>query len=264
MASGDTSILVGSYSNWPSTTVTIDGTGYEVTASSGGLYVSHSTNALNFMVQLKTHMDTELGGTNVVRLNKSGKMFISHSLGNFAITWTDSLAQTFSGFTQGNLSGASSYTADDVSPYIFIPGTTENPENHVLGVSGAVVWDVMGGVSRDGTTSTAILNSQRVSRIGWRYVAMAKFWDAADEDRHFKGLWDNVLIRGRKFFHYRNVAWDDSSTDAISLGTGLGPYAMNSEETGVELPFRRSDGFQTVDAYFDVNLAMGVTPEYTA
>lgn len=264
MAAGTASWFVGSYSAWPSTTVTIDGTPYEITAASGGLYLYHTTAALNFMAQLKAHMDTELGGVNVVRLNASGKMYLSNSLGVFAITWTDTLARDFAGFTQGNLSAASNYTADARSPYLFMPGRTESPTDHVLGVEGNLVWDALGGVARDGTTSVRVLSSQRVSTLAFTFVDLARFWDSADEDRHFKGFWDNVLIRGRKFFHYRNISEDDASTSAVSWTTGLGPYSMNLETAGSKMPFQRSAGYETVDSKFDVSISAGITPEYTA
>lgn len=257
-------MLVGSHGSWPSSTLTIDGTDYEVTASLTGLYLTHSTSALSWTAQVKAHMDTELGGTNTVVMLKNGKIRVTASSGTFTMNFTDALNATMGGFTQGNLSGAATYTADDVSPFLFRPGRTDTPLDARLGSQGRPVWDVVGGVSRDGTTSTRVLGSQRLQTIRFPLVAAARYWDEDDEDRHFVGWWENVAIYGRKFFHYRNVEEDDASTDPISLGTGIGPYVINMTKAGGDLPFKRHASHGQTEGYYDVDLPMFLTPEYAA
>jgi hypothetical protein len=263
MAAGTASWLIGSHASWPSTTVTINATPYEITASSTGLYLYHTTDALNFMVQLKTHMDTEAGGTNVVRLNASGKMYIaSDFIGGITIAWTDALGKTFSGFTQGNLSSSANYTADDVSPFLFMPGGTETALLGRLGTPGRPVPDIVAGVSRDGTTRARQLGEQKVERLRFPNVEVARYWDASDEARHFLGWWKNVGAPMRKFFHWRQVAEDDASTSAVTLSTSLGPYSVDVEQSGGQVPGRRSGGTNLVEKLYDVEFPCFITPEY--
>ncbi len=261
MASGTSSVLIGSHGSWPSSTVTINGTDYEIAATTTGMYLTHSTAALSWLDQLKTHMDTELGGTNVARLNDSGKAFISNSLGNFTVTWTDALNQTISGFTQGNLSGASSYTANDLSPYLWLPGRTENPMGR-LGSQGKLYVDTQGGTSRDGTPGGRVLGTQFLERLLWTEVGVGRYHDTSDEERFFIGWWKTVGARRRRFFHYRNVSYDDAGTSAISLGTGLGPYVCDIESGG-RMPGQRSQGYEFVEVQYDVPLSCHIAPEYT-
>ena len=263
MAAGNASWLVGSHGNWPSTTVTLDGTPYEVTASLGGIYLYHTTAALNVMAQLKTHLDTEYAGTNVVRLNKSGKVFISSDfIGGISITWTDTLLRDMLGFTQGNLVAVASATADDVSPWLFRQGRTETPLDGVLGSQGRLVLDVVGGVSRDGTVGTSVLGEQIVERLLFTHVALDRYQENADLDRQFRGWWKFCGAYGRKFFHYRQIAEDDASSDAVTWTTGLGPYAVDVDQAGGRLPGSRSPSFRYVEAFYDLEIPCHITPEY--
>jgi hypothetical protein len=262
MSAGNHSWLVGSHGYWPSTTVTIEGTPYEIQASQTGLYLYHPTAALNFMAQLEAHLDTELGGTNTVRLNASGKMYIeSDVLGGFSLAWTDALGQTFSGFTQGNLSGAGSYTANAVSPWLFMPGRRETPLKGVLGSSGRPVIDVVHGTSRDGSVGAAALGEQIVESLQFQRINKARFQDNSDLDRHFRGWWARVGALRRNFFHYRQVAEDDSSTSAVSWPTGLGPYVCDIE--GGEMPGTRSPMGKNVEWQYDLEIPCHIVPEYT-
>lgn len=264
MAAGKASVFVGGRP-WPDTTIEVDGTAYEIQASNGGLYLYHPTAAYSFVDQLATHVTTERGGTTTCHVQQDGKLYISNDAGGtWTLEWIDALGKTFSGFTQGDLSGATEYTADDVSPFLFRPGRTETAMDGVLGAEGRPVFDVVGGVSRDGTVGAAVLGSQIVDRLIYTHVATARYQDNDDLDRHFRGWWEQVGVRGRNFLHFREVDEDDASTSAISWPTALGPYAVDLASVGGRLPGRRTPGFERVEAYYNIELPIHKVPEYTS
>jgi hypothetical protein len=258
---GTTSLLIGSSRDFPDSTVTIDGNAETVEASAGSLYLVHPTAALSLLAQLLAAMTSAGVSAPAVALLESRKVRVSAS-GTFTVTWTDTLPRDLLGFT-GNLSGAATYTAENISPLLWAPGLTETPSAGVLGLLGSKHQDASSAVAPDGTQVVSRFGTQRLNSFSWRYVAKARHQTASELGGEWHTFYDQVLVRGAKFLLYREVIDDEASSTPLSLGTPLGPMEMDIGKAANWPGFRRESGFETVESHYGVDFpALGV-PEYT-
>lgn len=252
------SYLIGSTASFADAGVTIDGSGETVSASLGGLYLYHETGTLSLLQQFEDAMTSALVASPSVDLLDSGKVKLSAGA-TFTVTWTDTDLRDFLGFT-GNLSGASSYTADNLSPYIWVPGRTHTPTLAPQGITGAKQYDQQRTEAPDGTSVTFLAGAtQRRNRVEWAYVARERYWDT-EAGGEFVKFFDTVLIKGYNFFHYEYQDYSSSGTTVQNPTGGLGPYQASGDMRRVEL--RRSAQLETTDTSFDVEISMLVVPEY--
>lgn len=254
-----TSLLIGSYEDFPDSTVTIDASPETITASASSLYLVHPTASLSLFAQLLAAMTSAGVGSPAVALLENRLVRLSGSV-TFTVTWTDTLPRDMLGFT-GNLSGASTYTASLISPYLWAPGRTETPLGGVLGLAGQKVYDVASAVAPDGTQVVSRYGSQRLNTFMWRYVPKARHLTSDELGGEYHTFFDNVLVRGRKWLLYREVN-DSTASTALTLGTPLGPFELDVGKAANRPGFDREAGFETVESHYRVQLSAIKVDEY--
>lgn len=222
-----TAWLIGSYPDFPSTSITVSGESVSIAA--GDYYLQDGTAGRSFASAFATACNAHSTLSDInCSLTKSGKLRLWSAGGTtFTVTWgsgNGEIARDFAGFT-GNLSGASSYVASK-SAWWWSPLRPESSDVAPLGVSGEKVRDSATGMANDATlTVTESGTSYRQNEFWWRFVAIARVWTSAESGGEFFSFFDQVLAKGRQWKLYRNVDEDsgDEST-AATLSTVLGPY----------------------------------------
>jgi hypothetical protein len=260
--------LVGSICSFDDQTVDFDkGAGavpVAMTFAYEGTYLTHATAALGMMDTLEADL-TSGGLTNAaVFLGEDGLVHIT-SDDTFTLDWTSAgtALRNALGFS-GNLTPtATSHTADNPSPLLWIPRRNESPQKAGLGIDGELQEDVVRVVSRDGTQVTRTYGDGVTSnRFLWQYINRDQFRTTtasqAGELHHFYG---ECLSPGANVMLYRQVDADYASTTAVTLGTPLGPYQTTGKERG--LPFVPSPGFANSDCRMDFTWSALKVPEYT-
>ena len=261
---GISSVFIGSYPDWPDSSVTIDGSGETITASKGGLYLVHETDTtLSLVAQFLAAM-TAAGVTNPACFIAQDRKVRLTADANFTVTWGDARVATYLGFdSTANLSGASSYTADEPSPLLWSPGMTDSPTATPLSVNGRKVHDVISGTAPGGAQFTRQLSSLREYDYEFGSVLLERHATAADAGGEYFRFFEEVLVGGRRMFHYREVTEDDSSATAMTLTGGIGPMRQRPDGT-IRPRNERMAGLERVDAYFVHRIHAWQTTEYTA
>lgn len=253
--------LVGSIEGFDSQSVDLNsGTSVTSVFSYTGTYIDHGTTGLSMIKTFKAALlAASLTGADVY-IGQDGYVRISAS-GTFAIDWTDTGMRDALGFDT-NLSGASSYTAANRSPYLWIPRRNDSPGKAPLGVIGNSMHDRVIVQSRDGTQVTRQFGDPvRTNDFTWHYIDKAQYWDGETAGELFK-FHSSVLAPGAKFWIYRLTEADSTSASAVTLGTSaLGPYAYADQANSLKLT--RSSGFERTDCKFDWTCEVLKTPEYT-
>ena len=258
------SILVGSDPAWSDKTVTItpnlgSPSAETLTASLTGLYLAHTTTALSGIAQLEAALTAAGVGSADVSITEAGLVKLSGSA-NFDLTWTTSSAATFYGFDGSALSGASTYTADAVSPYLWVAGRCHTPEDSILGVDGAKRYMRSQTVSPTGRAVTfAHTSSRTVQRLRFAPVSKARFETTSAAGGEFVTFWDTVLHPGARLLHHEGVTIAEGSSTAMDLSTHLGPYILRGDVDRV--PFARF--VPASDQFFDVSIPLLVVSEYS-
>ncbi len=100
----------------------------EITASENTFTIGGSTKTIDSggygsLLQLLWEIDDQSGATYTWSLDATDnyKVKVSGSAGNFAVVWDDHNLRDILGFSEDDLSGADSYTADDYPQYTFVP-----------------------------------------------------------------------------------------------------------------------------------------------
>lgn len=251
-----TSLLIGSRTNWTAQTMTAPA--LTVSASTGdALYLDHATAALSIFAQMEADADVTS-----VELLQNGKVKITLASSG-ALTWGSATTlRDLLGFT-GDKTAATEHTSDTISPLVWFPMRQEEPQASILGVSGAarVLRDV--AQMRDGTQVSVRFGSNRMNVFRWRWVPMAKFWTTSETNGEWYQFWEDVLSRGRRFQLYRGVTMDDSSSSVASYSSPLGTFQAQLESLGNNVETVRSQGFETVDQLFDIDLPVVEVAEYS-
>lgn len=247
-----TSWLIGSDLAVPADSFDVVATTTETkTVTAGKYYLYDATTGISLL----THVAGLIQGhanvttcTGAILENRKVKLTGS---GSFDVTWTDTNVRDMLGFT-GNLSGASSYTATNISPLFWSPLRTESPQLAPLGVDGVGVHDTHWAQSATTVITATTNNSWRENSFSWRYVAISRMWTSSEAGGEYYTFYDRVLRRAAPFKLYRNVEEDTSGGDAATLATVLGPYKMKPQGGDTKLKYRRE--FQNQDLRSPVEL----------
>jgi hypothetical protein len=251
---------------WTTQSFTIEGNPVSVTASLGGLYLTHPTAALDLLARFVVAMTTGTVGSPAAFVTEARYVRLTGA-GVFEVDWTGAeTLRDLLGFT-GTLSGASAYTAPNRSPLLWSPGKVLTPDLAQLGVHGQRVLDIsatigQGGnltVRQEGTPTT-------VNRFSGRYIPKARYQSGATPAAgEYTYAWEYELCTGKKFHILRGVTEGSSTTASASYGsaTALGPYVADLSDGGFRrTPFVRSAGFGLVEAYYDITVPAVLTSQF--
>jgi len=262
MATVTTSWLIGTRPSLEAQTLTIDGNAQIITAGSRYLYASSS--GLSMIGQVLAKMTAAGVAAPTAYLTRSRKVRLGSS-GTFTLDWpADNVLRGLLGFT-GNLAGASSYVATNISPLLWSPLKTESPEDAPLGLVGHKVHNAFYSASPfDGTTSVVMHGSRTYNTFRWGHVPIDRV-QSAGQAGEWASFWDEVVVTGTRFFHFRcGEDTTGASTAEAALVTPLGPYVLKAPGRGApDWDFTRSRGLTQVDRRCDVVLPVSLTPEYS-
>lgn len=230
----------------------------------GARYLHDDTALRSLIDQLALEIDGLIGSPSttaiIVQRDRHIRIDVPDSPGNFSVDWTgnEDLRDAL-GFA-ANLSGATSYTAPNVSPYLWCPGLTEISKAR-LGRQGVPVYDTQIGGGGSFTKPVMTTSQYRVNnKLSWRNVintlADGRVWALSEPDdlvggEHF-AFWHAVLLVGGQFTHYRATENDETSTADVGLSSvnRRGPYAWAVRSGDVEYDYDRA--IQNVEARSDV------------
>ena len=203
--------------------ITISASAQVVAADTRYLY--DATNGNSWCYALQAAMVAAGVTTPSVFLTRARKVRITAG-GAYTITWTDTELRDLLGFT-GNLSSASSHTADNVSPALWSPGY-EAISTSPYGTDGYTESDTQILSSPTGLTTTMIKHhTKTLQELAWRHVVISRVWTTAEAGGEYKRFYDDTLETGERVKHYASVNEDETATTtAATLGSALGPYKL--------------------------------------
>lgn len=256
----ETAWLIGSYPAMPAQAFTVNAAAASIAA--GDYYLYDATAALSLLDQVVSAMTTAGVAGAAAVVCKSRKVKLSAGA-NFSITWgSATLLRNLLGFT-GNISGASSYTATNISPLLWSPGRTENPQMAPLGVRGHKVHSVYQAVSPySGKTEAASHGYREYNRFTFPYVDVERVRTSTGDNGTYDVWFENVAVPAALWKLYREVSEDSGSTAAADLSQPLGPYVVSAERRGVAWNYDRSRGKEYTDECIDIDIPCHVPPEY--
>lgn len=256
----ETAWLIGSYAGMPAQAFTV---GMSVTGiAAGNYYLYDATAALSLLSKVVAALTAAGVAGAAATLCKNRKVKLSAGA-TFSITWgSATLLRDLLGF-DANLSGASSYTAPDISPLLWSPGRTENPQMAPLGVRGQKVHSVYHAVSPySGKVEAASHGYREYNRFTFPYVAVERVRTSTDDNGTYDVWFDNVAVPAALWKLYREVSEDSGSTAAADLSQPLGPYVVSAERRGVSYQYDRSKGKEYTDECIDIDIPCHVPPDY--
>lgn len=225
--------------------VTIDASAEQIAA--GTYFLRSATAAESLLAQVVTAMTAAGVADPTAVINQAGYVVLGSS-GTFTVTWTDSTLRDVLGFT-GNLSGASSYTADYQSELWWSPGYVAT-RPVVNGKKGYDANDTRTHYSRDGTQQVTVSHHTRVfDEMRFDAVWHTRVWYSdSDSDVEKGGTYlrfrDRVWVFNRSFDIYLEVTENSSSSTAVTWPTALGRYKRR--ELPSSHPPRKSPNMQTL------------------
>jgi hypothetical protein len=262
VASYTSAWLVGSARDLAYTSFTIEGDG--TVSISGDYYLAHATAALSLIDEMAAQMTAAgvAGATAVITRDRVVKLASGGA--NFAITWSsDTGLRDLLGFT-GNLSGAASYTAPNISPLLWSPGKPVNPGQSPLDCHGNRKPLAYWTASPSDGTPFVVSHGERVDQT---YSALSIAMDRIQTRNESNGEWvvffENVAERGYNFMIYPEVTEESGSSTTATLSTPLGPYVLSPNGRAPAWTFARSRGMEWSNKRADWSLACRVVPEYT-
>lgn len=235
-----TAWFIGSVPDLAAQTVTIDGSAE--TLPSDDYYLYNDTAALSLLNAFDLEMQSAgLAGTSV-QLLKSGHVKIAAST-TFPVVWTSTTLRDLLGFSQGDLSGANNYTADDYSPLFHSPGWPENPDEQApCGVVGWEVTDTVSGVAADGKSIFTSANDRMHNEFSFFSVPQDRTHttETGVAGEYYR-FWREVLAKGYRWNLHRSVIEDRASGDPVTLGSQniFGPYKLRPQRSPLTPGHRR-------------------------
>lgn len=229
---------IGSYPNLPEQTVTVSTAG----TLSGSMYLDDPTGARSLLNTLVGALTTAGATTPAAFLTQGRRVRLTFGA-TTSVTWTTTLLRDLLGFT-GNLSGASAYTATNISPLFFSPGGASMPQHDILAGSGETVSDTIVRETPALVTATTV-NEWRRNRLVVPFVAIDRYRSASEANGEYLSWWDYVLRHRRPFKRYTGITETDGSTTQVTLSGALGPYVLAEEQRSPG--FTRSTGFEKND-----------------
>ena len=237
-----TAWVLGSIQDMPARLFDIDAV--EKTVAAGDYYLRDGTSGISLLSTLETQIKSEVASASVF-LTRAGKVRIT-ATPTFTIDWTSTDLRDALGFT-GNLSGATNYTAPNLSPYFWSPGVTESPQQAPLGSTGAYVTDAVVAESASSVTVTEH-NNWRENAFRFTYIDASRYHTTDEDNGEFFTFWKNVISKGFRWKLYRLIDEDTASTTEVSYNAALGPYVMMGGRRGrLKNPFARVRGLEWVD-----------------
>lgn len=262
MASYTSAWLVGSTRDASYTAFDINGDGS--VSISGDFYLWHDTNAISLLDLFVAQMTTAGVAAPTAVLTRDRKVKIGSS-GNFTVTWsTDTSLRDMLGFTQGNLSGASSYTAASVSTHLWSPGKPLLPGLSPLDCHGNRRPLAFWTASPSDGTPFVVSHGSRVDQ-SWTAasVAMSRMQTASELGGEWVTFFDDCACKGYQFMIYPEVTEESgSATDTLStLTPALGPYVLTPSGRAPAWDLKRSPGFAYLNTRADWAIACRTVPE---
>jgi hypothetical protein len=197
---------------WSVSVTDNDGT-FTATVAAGDYYLTSTTSLLT---TFKTALDNGAGVTYTVTVNDAdpngtGKVTITPSAGNVAITWTSTGLRDALGFT-GNLSAASSHTSANSSPHIWLPNTPRSAGIVPDGYQGRPVTDGTVTGSPTGTTKAIQYATRYENTAEWRFLLGSKTWITWEStvNESFEKFWSVSIGAGQPVRYHKDRA-DDST-----------------------------------------------------
>lgn len=255
---------------WTTQSITINASPQDVTAPSGGLYLLHSTSSLSLIARLLAALLAAGVTTPTVYITEDRHVRIAAGA-VFSITWgSGTTLRDLLGFT-GDISGMTAYTAPNRSTLLWSAGKVLTPERSPLGTVGEPVADVSATVGPGGRVVSRIEGDPDfLQTYSARHVPAERWWQSASgedgvagEWRHF---WENEVLTAQRLIVLRRVNEGTSATASAdySLSTVLGPYRPDLTDRDLRrMRMRRASGFERVDAYYDIELPLIKTTEFS-
>lgn len=259
MAGYLTAWLVGSVKG-ADNDVTIAGSAQNI---AGDLYRYHPTPALSLLGAWLTAATAAGLGAPTAVLTRDRRVKLGNGA-NFTVTWDDTELRDLLGFT-GNLAGASSYTATNVSPLLWSPAKPLRPELSPRGTAGIrTPHNYWTQSPYDGSPFVVAHGSGRVDqRYSCGMVAIDRVFTADEAGGEWVRFFGDVAAKGASFYVYQDVTEESGSATTASLTDGLGPYAYTPQGRAPTWSYARSRGFDWCDKRADVAWSCRVVPEYT-
>jgi hypothetical protein len=236
-----TAIMIGS-TLLPVQNFEIDGNA--VTIAAGHWYLQHPDPTLSLLDEIVVQLTAAGVGSPDAFLRQDRRVQLEGS-GAFPIDWGSAtqLRDIF-GMTQGNLSSATSHTADDVSPLLWAPGADGTPAT--IGAKAGYVQPHRSVRKSDDGSRYEVdwYGFETRQRLSWALVPIDRLQveDTAFDGGTLMAFVEQVILRGYKFLHYENVTEGTGST-AMVFGDPFGPY--------VELSLQNSDVLRRLVANAD-------------
>ena len=248
--------LVGSIEALPLQSFTIDATASTVTAGSWYLYAASS--GVSLLARIAAQMTAAGLGSAAAVILENRRVRLSAG-GTFAVTWgAATQLRDLLGFT-GNLSGASSYTATNISPLLWSGG--EVSRACPTGVTGYPVEDAEISVSADGSRQiTTFYATHYHDDWTWEAVHLSRYWSTTGAGGTWQAFRTAVVVQGHRFQLFETVEEDTASTTAVTWPTRIGVYKMR------EIPPGKGDrisGFEASNVYWKVSMSVRLSSEYS-
>lgn len=252
--------LIGSVLSLPLLSLTVNGS--TETVGPGSFYMYDPTNALSLLHQVQAAMTAAgVAGASVVLL-RTRKVRIS-AAGVFSISWDEPRLRDLLGFSQGDVSGASSYVADSVSPLLWSPATRPASVAAPLDVAGHKQHLVNVAVAPyTGRMESTSHGTREFNRYTWVNVAKARMRTAGALGGEWQTFFDEVVAKAAPHKNYRDVLEESSGTTAATFDHAPhGPYQVSPDRRALSWDFTRSRGFELLDRRYDLTLPVHVCPE---
>ena len=259
MASYSTAWLVGSVKSL-AYYLSVDASLQSVT---GSRYLYHPTGSLSILDAVRAAMVAAgYAGASAV-LTRDRRVKLASGAGNFGITWDSTGLRDLLGFT-GDLSGAASYTATNISPLLWSPAKPLRPELSPLGTTGIPRPLSYFTTSPASGETFVVSHGERVDqRFTCGMIAVDRVFTSAKAGGEWIAFFTNCAARGASFYVYPAVTEEAGSGTTASLSGGLGPYAYSPQGRAPSWSYSRSRGMDWCDKRADVDFACRVVPEYS-
>lgn len=256
---------VGSWPDMAAQSISVDSGGAEaLSVTAGSYYLSHHTAALSACEALETALETHTAITTATVILSRDRLVRITCDASFTLTWTDTDLRDFLGFSSNLTPAATSFTADAVSDYLWVPDRPENPSAR-LGRHGDIVYDTV--ISQSGGASPYIVATQHDSRVyndfDVRFVPNDYYDTGNDGGGEYRTFFTSTLRRIRNFAIYRDTTHDETDTTDVALASGdhLGPYRMIP--SGGPIGFRNMREIANVEKLHRVQLSVVQATEYS-
>lgn len=194
--------------------VTDPGGTSSVALTPGDYYLTSTTSLLSALAAAMT-ANTTLSGTYACSLDdnsdtSTGKVTISAGV-TFSITWTSSTIRDALGFT-GTVSGASTYTSTNGSPYVWLPDQRRANPLSPDGGTGIQLTDATCTMSPAGITKIIKFSTRYRDSLEYRYLSGAKTWTTFERtgfgNESFQTFWTATIANGYPVRHHPDRSVD--------------------------------------------------------